>query len=178
MLKSATTLLLLCSQTYCFDKGISFYRYKDCNREVIVAGDGTEAGYLRFQSFLPIQNLTFNRASDGEILHMSFFFQGRADFSVMFSSKDRQPAANEKIFQTGNWFLKKKQCHLKRFFIQKVLAYGPGAHRSAIFLNNVIDVDKTTKCDFAENIPNPMDDFYFQQVDVIVNKNCKTFGRI
>lgn len=107
MLKFATILLLLCSQTYCFDKGISFYKYRDCNREVIVAGDGTEAGYLRFNNFLPIQNLTFNSASDGEILNMSFFFQGRADFSVMFSSKDRQPAANEKIFQTSMFLTKK-----------------------------------------------------------------------
>ncbi|KAL5279374.1 hypothetical protein ACFFRR_003773 [Megaselia abdita] len=153
MLKFAVTILLFCSQSYCFDKGISFYSYRDCKREVIVAGDGTEAGYLRFQDFLPIQNLTFNKATNGEILNLRFFYQGRADFSVMFSSKDKQPAASEKIFQT-------------------VLAYGPeGEHRSAIFLNNVVDIEKTTKCDFVENIPNPMDPFYFQQVDVIVNKN-------
>lgn len=101
MLKIAITVFSFCSQILCFDKGISFYTYKDCQREVIVAGDGTDTGYLRFQNFLPIENLTYNGASDGEILSLRFFFQGRSDFSVLFSAKNKQPTANEKVFQTG-----------------------------------------------------------------------------
>uniref|UniRef100_T1H2B6 Farnesoic acid O-methyl transferase domain-containing protein n=1 Tax=Megaselia scalaris TaxID=36166 RepID=T1H2B6_MEGSC len=153
MLKLLIIFHLFYAQSFCFDKGISFYSYRNCEREVIVEGDGSESGYMRFQNFIPIANLSYNKANNGEILSLRFYFQGRADFSVIFSPQPKQPSSTEKIFQT-------------------VLAYGKGGERrSSIFLNNVVDIYKTTKCDHVDNIPNPMDPFFFQQVDVIVNKN-------
>lgn len=80
MFKLVITILLFCSQTYCYDKGITFNTYRNCRREVIVAGDGTDSEFLKFHNFTPIQNLIYN--NNGNSLKLRFYFQGRADFSV------------------------------------------------------------------------------------------------
>lgn len=170
MLELAIAVVLISSQTYCFDKGISLSTYKNCKREVLIAGHGNEAGYLMFQDFLPIEELIYN----GELLTLRIFFQGRSDFSVLLSSEDQQPTGDKKVFQTGKCL--NFSLNFYSFSLHKVLAFGSGLHSSGIFTRNLIEFRTTPKCSFKQNIPNPMDTFYFEQVDMVVNKKCKDFS--
>lgn len=101
MLKLLSIVLFLnLSFSEGYNTAINLNSYRNCKYEVDVHGNGRKS-YTEFENFISIENFK-NRNND--LIRLSFYFQGRADFSVALLPFNRQPNNYETIFHTCKLF--------------------------------------------------------------------------
>ncbi|KAL5284474.1 hypothetical protein ACFFRR_006644 [Megaselia abdita] len=87
-----------------YDRNINFQSFKDCEREIVNEGNGSQSWGSFHNKIVPIDSLRNNEPRDDEILRTRMYYQGPRDLSVMVSDINRDYQSGDAFFHTSEVF--------------------------------------------------------------------------